>query len=54
MKVGGGGSERYMVIIPAIVGSVIIIYALGGPNQTLIYLENLSLNLWEWARNLLR
>lgn len=54
MKVGGGGSERYMVIIPSVIGFVIIVYALGGPNQTLIYLENMALGGMEWLRNVFR
>jgi hypothetical protein len=54
VKVGGGGSERYMVIIPATIGFVIVVYALGGPNQTLIVLENMAQQGWEWVRNLAR
>lgn len=54
MKVGGGGSERYMVILPAIVGFGIVVYALGGPNQTLIYLENMALGGMEWLRSVFR
>ena len=54
MKVGGGGSERFMVIIPSVIGFVIIVYALGGPNQTLIVLETLAQESWEWLRNLVR
>ena len=53
MKVGGGGSERYMVIIPSVIGFVIVVYALGGPNQTLILLENMARGGVEWVRNLL-
>ena len=50
MKVGGGGSERYMVIIPSVIGFVIVVYALGGPGQTLILLENLAQGGWDWLR----
>ena len=42
----GGGNERYMVIIPSVIGFVIVVYALGGPNQTLILLENLAQAGW--------
>ena len=54
MKVGGGGNERYMVIIPAVLGFAIIVYALGGPNQTLILLETMTQEGLEWVRNLVR
>jgi hypothetical protein len=54
VKVGGGGSERYMVIIPAVIGFIIVVYALGGPNQTLIVLENLAQSSLEWVRNAVR
>jgi hypothetical protein len=54
MKVGGGGSERYMVIVPAVVGFAIIVYALGGPNQTLIYLETMAQGGWEWVQSMIR
>ena len=53
MKIGGGGSERYMVIIPSVIGFVIVVYALGGPGQTLILLENLARGGVDWVRNLL-
>ena len=54
MKVGGGGSEKYMVIIPAVLGFVVIIYALGGPGRTLNILENMAQHGLEWVRNLAR
>lgn len=54
MKVGGGGNERYMVIIPAVLGFVVIVYALGGPNQTLILLENMTQDGLSWVRNVVR
>ena len=54
MKVGGGGNERYMVIIPAVLGFVIIVYALGGPAQTLMLLENMTRDGLAWARNIVR
>jgi hypothetical protein len=38
----GGGSERYMFVIPAVVGFGIVVYALGGPNQALMLLENMT------------
>ena len=54
MKVGGGGSERYMVIIPAFIGFWIVVYALGGPGQTLIYLETMAQQGLEFVRGLVR
>ena len=53
MKVGGGGNERFMVIVPAVVGLFVIVYALGGPGQTLIILEALAQDGWQWLRNLI-
>ena len=52
VKVGGRGNERFMVIVPAIVGSVIIVYALGGVDQTLIILENMAQSSYDWVRGL--
>jgi hypothetical protein len=42
-----------MVIVPAIVGFFIIVYALGGPGQTLILLENIAQEGVQWLRTLL-
>jgi hypothetical protein len=53
MKVGGGGNEKYMFIVPAFVGFWIIVYALGGPGQTLILLENIAQDGLSWMRSLL-
>jgi hypothetical protein len=53
MKVGGGGNERYMIIVPAFVGFWIIVYALGGITQTLIILENVAQDGVQWVRSLL-
>ena len=53
MKVGGGGSEKYMIIVPAILGFWIIVYTLGGPGQTLIILENIAQDGLAWVRGLL-
>ena len=54
MKVGGGGNERYMIIIPAVLGFVIIVYALGGPGQTIMLLENMTRDGIEWVRSAVR
>ena len=54
MKVGGGGNERYMITIPAVLGFVIIVYALGGPGQTLMLLENMTQDGLAWVRTLVR
>jgi hypothetical protein len=54
VRVGGGGSERYMVIIPSVLGFFVIVYALGGPNQTLMILENMAQSGLEWVRGLVR
>jgi len=53
MKVGGGGNERFMIIVPAFVGFWIIVYALGGPTQTLIILESFAQDGYHWVRGLL-
>ena len=51
MKVGGGGNERLMVIVPLVVGGFLIVYGLGGPGQTLILLEHYAQGAWAWIQN---
>jgi hypothetical protein len=54
MKVGGGGSEKYMVMVPLFVGLVLSIYALGGPGRAFFLIEQFMLNAWESVRNFVR
>jgi hypothetical protein len=54
MKVGGGGSERFMITVPLVIAFFISVYALGGPTQTLVLVEQFARDIWDALRNLLR
>jgi DMSO reductase anchor subunit len=54
IKVGGGGSEKYMILVPLGIGFFASVYALGGPGQTLNVLEHWAQAALEFGRNLLR
>ncbi|MGQ0732327.1 MAG: hypothetical protein ACT4QD_01590 [Acidobacteriota bacterium] len=54
MKIGGGGTEKFMIAIPLFVGLVLSIYALGGPERALILMEQLAQDTLDTVRNALR
>lgn len=54
MKVGGGGTERYMVTVPVLVALVLTIYAMGGPDRALVLMEQLAQDAWTVVRNAVR
>lgn len=54
MKVGGGGTEKFMVTVPIFVGFVLTVYALGGPGRALFLMEQFAQDAWQALRNFLR
>ena len=54
MKIGGGGNERWIVVLP-IVGLVVLsTMLLGGPGQALSVLEHTLYMAWDNAALVLR
>jgi hypothetical protein len=53
-KIGGGGSEKYMILVPIGIGFFISVYALGGPLSTLRTLEYYARNGLDYVINLIR
>ena len=51
MKIGGGGREQFMVALPLLVAVFMTVYALGGPDRTIILLERLVNDLWGVIRH---
>ena len=54
MKFGGGGREQFMVTLPLLVAVFMTVYALGGPERTIILAERLVNDLWGLIRNALK
>ncbi len=54
MKVGGGGTEKFMIVVPLFVGFVLSIYALGGPGRALFLMEKFAEDAWQAVRNFIR
>ena len=53
-KIGGGGSEKYMILVPLGIGFFVSVYALGGPVSTLRTLEYYARGGLEYLINLIR
>ena len=53
-KIGGGGSEKYMILVPLGIGFFVSVYALGGPVSTLRTLEYYARNGLDYVVNLIR
>jgi hypothetical protein len=41
-RIGGGGSEAWMMIVPIAVGAFLVTVVLGGPRDTLYIMERLA------------
>jgi DMSO reductase anchor subunit len=54
IKVGGGGSERFMIAVPLAIGLFFSIYALGGPTEALTVLEHWAQSALTYIRELFR
>jgi hypothetical protein len=54
MKIGGGGREQFMVALPLVVAVFMTIYALGGPDRTMMLLERMANDVWGAVRHALK
>lgn len=54
MKIGGGGRETWMMIIPLVVALGVSTVLLGGPDEALTTLEHMAYDAWDvvgvWLR----
>ena len=54
MKIGGGGREQFMIILPLLVAAFMTTYALGGPERTFALLERMAYDILGLIRNAIR
>jgi hypothetical protein len=54
MKIGGGGREQFMVMLPLLVAAFMTVYALGGPDRTFALLERMTYQIWGLIQNALK
>lgn len=54
MRIGGGGREQWMVLLPLCVAVGILTVFLGGPDEALTTMEHLAYDAWDFLSTYLR
>ncbi len=54
MRIGGGGREQWMVLLPLGVGVILVTIFLGGPEEALTAMEHMAYDAWGIVSGLFR
>ena len=54
MRIGGGGREQWMVLLPLAVVMIVVTIFLGGPEQALNTMEHMAYDAWDIVSGFVR